>query len=96
VDAVPLAEAPTIDGGALALILALLLLTGAAYLTSVIGGFRWAAQAGRGSRAASVVWGLAVVFELLPLVLYPPVGLVGLAAFAGQLYVYVQVRRDNG
>ena len=98
-----LAEAVSIDGGTLLLILAALLLVFAIGVAIIVFGFVLAPRAGRGSRRALVWWvvivavevlyalgGVAVIFDggFSLSLLVPP------AIIAGQVAIFVQARKD--
>ena len=91
----PLAEGPSIDGGTLAVILAVLVVMAVAWLTAVALGFRWAMRAARGDRNAAGLWTVAMVVVMLPgLVGGPnPLLLAGLAIAGAQALAYASVRR---
>jgi hypothetical protein len=63
--AVPLllAEGPSIDGGVVALILAILLAIAIFTGVVTVGGAIWAYRAGRGARVSTVAWAVCAVIE---------------------------------
>lgn len=91
----PLAEGPSIDGGTLAVILAVLVLLFLAWLGAVFLGFRWAARAARGDRNAAGLWWVAMVVVVLPGLLGGPnpLLLAGLPLVIAQAIVYASLRR---
>ena len=90
----PLAETVSIDGGALAAILAVLLAGALTWLTMAILGFRWAVKAARGSERARVAWGIAAFVAILPGLFGPnPFILVGLIVVAAQAVVFWSIRK---
>lgn len=61
-----LAETVSIDGGALLLILVVLLVLAALWCALMVLGCVWAVRAGRGSRRALTGWVIVSVLEVLP------------------------------
>ena len=92
----PLAEGPSIDGGTLAVILAVLVVMFVTWLAAVVLGFRWAARAARGDRASAWLWGGAASVVLLPGIsaARTPVLLVSLAVVVAQALVFASARRS--
>ena len=95
-----LAEAVTLDAGAMALILAILALGAALTIAAIVLGCIWADRAGKGSARALVGWLLIAAVEALvsvggiasllddpnPLYLFP------LAVLGYQLWLYLRAR----
>ena len=98
-----LAEAVSIDGGTLVLILVALFLFFAACCALVTAGFVWAARAGRGSRAALAAWlPMAAIEAVLAATVVPSTidgrpnvyGIVAGAVLAGQVVRYQRARNE--
>lgn len=96
-DARMLAEAISLDGGTLLVVLVVLAVLLASALAVVVAGFVWAVRGGRGSTAAR--WGLAGValLELMAVLasgLVPdsPLFVASLGAILGQLTTYAWAR----
>jgi hypothetical protein len=94
---VHLAEGPQLDGGAIAVILGVLLALLIAWIVAVVLAFKHAARAGRGSRNDAIAWAGFAVLELLPGVTFGPNVLLipGLVMLAIQAVVYVLAKDDQ-
>lgn len=98
-----LGETVSIDGGALVVILVILLAFLVATCALVVMAFVWARKAGRGSRPALVAWlAVAAVELVLAATVVPSTidgavnwwGVLAAAALGGQVLRYVRARRE--
>ena len=87
-----LAEAISIDGRLIALLLTLFLLVWVAWVTLVCFGFKLARQAGEGDDRARQWWAVVVVLEVVMLLVSPFLLPLGLVAAGLQLWRYRRVR----
>ena len=91
-----LAEAVSIDGGTLLLILLVLVVMVVVWCGLVVLGCRLARQAGQGSQRALGGWVVVGILELAPLVVgFTPLLLVGVAVLAVQVTFYLRGKADR-
>ncbi len=91
-----LAEAVSINGGTLLLILLFLVAMVVVWCALVVFGCRLAKQAGQGSRQALVGWAVVGVLELAPLVVgFTPLLLVGVAVLGLQAAFYLRAKAES-
>lgn len=88
------AEAVSIDGGLLLLILVVLFVLFALWCAAVFLGCKWARRAGQGSRRALVGWAAAAALAVVPLVTeLQPLGVaLALAVLSVQGWLYLRAK----
>lgn len=91
-----LAEAVSIDGGLLLVILFVFLLMVGLWCVVVALGCRWAKQAGQGSRGALAGWAVVAVLEVVPLALgFTPLLVLAAVVLAFQGWLYARARAET-
>jgi hypothetical protein len=90
-----LAEAVSIDGGVLLLILVVFVLLFVLWCALVTLGCRWARRAGQGSRRALAGWAVVAVLEVLPFIFdLTPLLLVPLGVLALQARLFIRAKAE--